>query len=249
LSRYLIVGSYLSPYVRKVLVCFELKGIAYEIDPIVPFYGNEEFTRLSPVRRIPVLIDSSGLTVADSTVICEYLEDAYPETPLFPGDAPNRARARWIEEYADSRMGEVFIWRVFNQLVINRFVWGASKDEAVLERAIKAEIPQILDYLERILPKDGFLFGDISVADIAVASFFRNLALARRSPDLENWPVTGAFVARMLDHQAFRTLKRFEEVSISTPIDRHRAALLDAGAPVSSKTYFNPEPRRGILSI
>ena len=32
-----IIGSYLSPYVRKVLVCLDLKGISYEIDPIVPF--------------------------------------------------------------------------------------------------------------------------------------------------------------------------------------------------------------------
>ena len=43
-----VIGSYLSPYVRKVLVCLELKGIQYEIDPIVPFYGNDEFTRLIP---------------------------------------------------------------------------------------------------------------------------------------------------------------------------------------------------------
>ncbi|MFU1924319.1 glutathione S-transferase N-terminal domain-containing protein, partial [Klebsiella pneumoniae] len=35
----LIIGSYLSPYVRKVLVLLELKGIAYRIDPIVPFFG------------------------------------------------------------------------------------------------------------------------------------------------------------------------------------------------------------------
>ncbi|MCO2169110.1 glutathione S-transferase family protein, partial [Pseudomonas aeruginosa] len=36
----LIIGSYLSPYVRKVLVLLELKGIAYRIDPIVPFFGD-----------------------------------------------------------------------------------------------------------------------------------------------------------------------------------------------------------------
>jgi hypothetical protein len=42
-----IIGSYLSPYVRKVLVCLDIKGIAYQIDPIVPFYGNDEFARLS----------------------------------------------------------------------------------------------------------------------------------------------------------------------------------------------------------
>ena len=41
-----IIGSYLSPYVRKVLVCLDIKGVAYEIDPIVPFYGNDEFARL-----------------------------------------------------------------------------------------------------------------------------------------------------------------------------------------------------------
>jgi glutathione S-transferase len=52
-----IVGSYLSPYVRKVLVVLDLKGIPYEIDPIVPFFGNERFSALSPIRRIPVLID------------------------------------------------------------------------------------------------------------------------------------------------------------------------------------------------
>ncbi len=60
----LIVGSYLSPYVRKVLVCLELKGIPYEVDPIVPFYGNDRFSELSPLRRVPVLVDGD-LVVTD----------------------------------------------------------------------------------------------------------------------------------------------------------------------------------------
>ena len=46
-----IIGSFVSPYVRKVLVCMEMKGIDYEVDPITPFFGNDEFTRLSPLRR------------------------------------------------------------------------------------------------------------------------------------------------------------------------------------------------------
>ena len=68
-----IIGSFLSPYVRKVLVALELKGLQYEVDSITPFYGNDEFTRLSPLRRIPVLIDDR-VTLCDSTVICEYCE-------------------------------------------------------------------------------------------------------------------------------------------------------------------------------
>ena len=76
-----IIGSFVSPYVRKVLACLELKGLGYQVDPITPFYGNDEFERLSPLRRIPVLIDGD-VTLCDSTVICAYLEEAYPATPL-----------------------------------------------------------------------------------------------------------------------------------------------------------------------
>jgi glutathione S-transferase len=63
-----IIGSFVSPYVRKVLVALEIKGIDYEVDPITPFFGNDEFERLSPLRRIPVLIDGD-LTLSDSSVI------------------------------------------------------------------------------------------------------------------------------------------------------------------------------------
>ena len=52
-----VIGSYVSPYVRKVLVCLGIKRIPYELDPIVPFFGNDAFARISPLRRVPVLID------------------------------------------------------------------------------------------------------------------------------------------------------------------------------------------------
>ena len=82
-----IIGSYVSPYVRKVLACLALKGLDYEIDPITPFFGDDEFERLSPLRRIPVLVDGD-LTLCDSTVICAWLDEAYPE----PSAAPRRRR-------------------------------------------------------------------------------------------------------------------------------------------------------------
>jgi glutathione S-transferase len=243
-----IIGSYLSPYVRKVLVCLDIKGIAYEIDPIVPFYGNDEFTRLSPVRRIPVLIDDS-VTLADSSAICEYLDERYPEPRLFPQGAQLRARARWLEEFADTRMGEVFIWRLYNQLVIRRFVWGEAPDEQMLQKAREEEIPRTLDYLEAELPPAGFLFGAICVADIALAAFFRNASFARFSIDAGRWPGTAAFVARALDHPGFAKLRPFEELLLRTPIQNHRAALQSAGAPISADTLGTSPPRRGIMTI
>ena len=243
-----IVGSYLSPYVRKVLVCLDIKGIAYEIDPIVPFYGNDAFARISPVRRIPVLIDDA-VTLADSSVICAYLDERYPEPALFPQGPQLRARARWLEEYADTRMGEVFIWHLFNQLVIRRFVWGETPDEQLLKKAREEEIPQVLDYLEGELPEDGFLFGAISLADISLAALFRNAAFARYAIDAARWPRTAAFVARALAHASFAKLRPFEELLLKTPIANHRAALRDAGAPVSVDSCGTPTPRRGMLTI
>jgi glutathione S-transferase len=241
-----IIGSYLSPYVRKVLVCLDLKGIPYQIDPIVPFYGNEAFTRLSPLRRIPVLIDDT-VTLADSTVICEYLDERYPEPSLFPVQPQQRARARWLEEFADTRMGEVLIWHYYNQLVIRRFVWGEKPDEDILRKAREEEIPQILDYLERELPATGYLFKTVSVADIALASFFRNANFARYAIDNARWPVTAGFVARMHNHPGFQRLKSYEDLLLRTPPANHRDALGDTGAPLAADTFGISTPRRGVL--
>jgi glutathione S-transferase len=237
-----------SPYVRKVLVCLDLKGIAYEIDPIIPFLGGDAFTKLSPIRRIPVLIDDQ-VTLADSTVICEYLEERHPEPALFPRGAAARARARWLEEFADTRMGEVFIWRLFNQRVINRRIWREPTDEAVVKRALEQDIPQILDYLEGELPTEGCMFGAISVADVAIAVFFRNAAFAGFQIDAARWPHTAGFVGRMLRHPSFAKLAPFEDLLMRTPPPQQREALLAAGAPLTATTLATDTPRRGVMSI
>jgi glutathione S-transferase len=241
-----IVGSYLSPYVRKVLVALHCKGIPYEIDPIVPFHGDDAFTRISPLRRVPVLEDDR-VTLCDSTVICEYLEDRWPDPALFPAEPAERARARWLEEYADTRMGEVFIWRLFNEVAINPAVWGRPTDPAVLRRALDEEIPGILDYLETQLPAAGFLFGSLSLADVSIASFFRNAAFARFSVDARRWPRTAEFVARVLALDAFTHLAPFEERMMRTPPARHREVLAELGAPLTAGTRGTSTARRGIL--
>ena len=243
-----IVGSYLSPYVRKVLVCLHVKGIAYQIDPIVPFLGDDRFSRLSPLRRIPVLTDDA-VTLCDSSVICQYLEDRHPEPPLYPRDVAARARARWLEEFADTRMGEVFIWRLFNQLAIRPFVWGEQTDRAVVEKATQEEIPQILDYLEAELPGEGFACGDFSIADVALACFFRNAAFARYQVDAARWPVSAAWLARTLAHEAFARLAPFEELCLRTPLSEHRKALAAHGAPLTAESFGTASPRRGVMSI
>ena len=244
----LIVGSYLSPYVRKVLVCLEIKGIAYEVDHIVPFFGNDAFSKLSPLRRIPVLVDGN-LVLTDSSVICEYLEDLKPAPAVLPADIRDRARARWLEEFADTRMGDVFIWRLFNQIAIRPSVWGEKGDRDLVDRTLKEEVPVVLDYLESEAPADGFRFGVLSLADIAPACFFRNAGWVRFQIDGGRWPRAAAWMARTLASPPFAKLARLEDAILRTPVAEQRAALKGLGAPVSSETYAGDTPRRGIMPI
>jgi glutathione S-transferase len=243
-----IIGSYVSPYVRKVLACLNLKGVAYEVDPITPFFGNDEFRRLSPLCRIPVLIDGD-FSVSDSSVICAYLDETYPGHPLFPSEPQGRARARWLEEFADTRLGDLFIWSLFYQKVVHPLVWGVPGDEERIRTALDSEIPRSLDYLEGELPAHGFLFGEIGVADISLASFFRNASYAGFSTDAEQWPRTSAFVERTLAHPCLASLLPLEDVQRNADIKGRRQALIEAGAQLTEATLGVREPRRGMMRL
>jgi glutathione S-transferase len=243
-----IVGSYTSPYVRKVLACLALKGLAYEIDPIVPFHGDDRFSQMSPLRRIPVLIDGD-LTLCDSSVICAYLDEAYPDRPLLPSSPKDRARARWYEEFADTRMGEVFIWGLFQNLAIKKYVFGEEGDPEIVERMRTLEAPSVLDYLEAQVPAEGFLFGDIGLADISIAVFFRTAEFVRYQIDATRWPKAAAFVARVLDHPSLKDLRVLEDAALRTPPPQQRDVLKAAGAPISAESLGGAPPRKGVMAV
>ena len=240
-----IIGSYVSHYVRKVLVCMELKGLEYEVDPITPFFGNDEFRRLSPLCRIPVLIDD-GLVLTDSSVIAEYLDEQFPEPRLMPTEPKERARARWLEEFADTRLGDLFIWGLFYPKMVHPRVWNEPGDQGRIDRTLTTGLPAALDYLEGELPDSGYLFGEMGIADIAIASFFRNGSYAGFLPDAARWPKSSSFVELVLRHPAFQRLHQLEMIQLSTTIEGRRQALLDAGAKLTEETYGQREPRKGM---
>ena len=242
MHRRIVIGSYLSPYVRKVLAFLELKELDYEIDPMPPFLGNDAFARLSPLRRIPVLVDD-GLVLTDSSEICQYLEDKYPTPSLYPRDIAERARARWLEEYADTRLADGLIWKLFYQRSIRRRVFLEPPDEAVVAQALEVEIPAALDYLETQLPEDGFIFGALSIADLAIASYFRTASFVRYAIDAARWPRSAALVARVQSQAALQKLARYEDCTLRLPLADQRAALLAAGAPLTSETMGTDAPR------
>lgn len=242
----LIIGSHVSPYVRKVIVALAIKGLDYEVDPIVPFFGNDEFTRLSPLRRIPVLI-RGDLVLNDSTVICEYLDEAWPEPPLMPRSPADRARARWMEEFADSRLGDLIIWRLFYRRIVAPRVHGLAPDEAEIAKVTEVELPEAMDWIEERAPSEGFLFDHVCTADISYAAFFRNALAAGWTIDAARWPKTWAWIARVEAVPAFAMTLPIERAIMTTRQHERRDALIAVGVPVSEKSYADEAPRRSIM--
>lgn len=243
-----IIGGPASPFVRKVLAVCEMKGVAYRLDPIVPFFGDDAFGELSPLRRIPVFIDDQ-VSLCDSTVICEYLEDRYPKPSVLPGEAAKRAQTRWLEEFADTRMADVFIWRVFYEAVILPFIFQKMRDKEKIATAVAEQVPQVMDYLEKVAPDDGFLGGDVSIGDLAVAIPFGNLKWARVEPDKERWPRTCVWVARTQSTPALAKVTRLAEAVMQAPPDRHRKVLAELGVQLTDSTVATDTPRRGPMSV
>jgi glutathione S-transferase len=161
----------LSLFGRKVEIALREKGLRYDCT-MVPFsqtrgYApkHEVVLAANPKGQVPVLIDGD-LTLYDSTVILEYLEEAYPERPLYPFDAKTRALCRLAELEA----GEVLLTPI-RRLMFRTEPPGpdaARRDQQ--EREAIAVEPLIIENhrrLDRKLQNRDFLFGTFSVADIA----------------------------------------------------------------------------------
>jgi glutathione S-transferase len=243
-----IIGGPVSPYVRKVMAVCNIKGVPFQADPIIPFQGNDAFTQVSPLRRIPVFFDDQ-VTLADSTAIGEYLDERYPAPPLFPKTPAARAKARWIEEFADTRMGDVFIWRLFNVAVIRPAVWKEARDDAAIAETLRTDLPSVMDYLESIAPDDGFVFGELAVADLAVAVHFANLRWARTDADLTPWPKTMAWTDRVEATPAVASLTNLAARAMTTRNSERRALYGELGIALTETTFAGDVLRRGPMSV
>lgn len=194
-----IVGTPISPYVRKVLAILDMKAIPFRCDPQIPFFGGDDFTAISPLRRVPVLIQGN-FTLPDSSAIVQYIEDQYPDVSAFPGDAQARARARWFEEYADDHFGRNVIFGMFFERIVKPRILKKETDLLAVERAEQKEMPKALDYLETQLDEDRFLVGDISVADFGMAAMMKNAFWSGWALDESRWPHVSAWLARVNAH-------------------------------------------------
>ena len=189
-------GANISPYVRKVRVALAYKGIEYSNTQQSPFNAPEEFVAKSPLSKIPCW-EEGELILPDSSVILSYLEYRYPDPPLLPTAAGPRARALWLEEYADTKVGET-VAGVFFQRVIMPTAFKQETDEQLVRHLLDSALPKVFDYLTDCLGGEEFMVsGKFSIADIAIASAFVNFALAGETVDTGRWPELASYIQRV----------------------------------------------------
>ena len=208
-----LYGAGLSPFVRKVRVLLAEKGVSYEHDPVVPFNVSPEYKAMSPLGKIPAYRDEKG-ALADSSVICAYLERRHPSPALYPSDPYEYARALWFEEYGDSPLVAVTGPKIFFQKIIGPAFFNQPTDDAVVSKAVNEELPPLFDYLESQITGDWLVGSQFSIADISIGTQFVNLRLAGVSVDAARWPKLARYIARVHERPSFKKL-----------IEEDRAAL------------------------
>ena len=201
----ILYGSTISPFVRKVAVYAAEKGIELEIQPTGLPSPGPEFLAASPFRKMPAFRDGD-YTLADSSAIIHYLEARHPEPSLIPAGAEDRGRAIWFDEFADTLVCACGSKIFFNRVVAPRFL-GREGDLGAAERAERDELPPLLDYLETVIPDNGFLVGNsLTLADIAVASPFANFRHCDVRIDAEKYPRITDYTAQILSRPSFARL-------------------------------------------
>lgn len=201
-----LYGAPLSPFVRKVRLLLAEKGLDYQLEAIAPFGQPAWYREISPLGRIPALRDGD-LALADSSVICQYLEEAYPATPTLYGDsAQARGQVRWLEKYADYELAPLTTFTVFRNRILKPTSGQPCNEEAV-QTAMQQKLPPHFDYLEQQLGDNDFFVCDrLSMADIAVTCQLINMSHGGEQLDAQRWPALAAHHARMLARPAIESL-------------------------------------------
>ncbi len=196
-----LYGALLSPFVRKVALIAAEKGIAYELVLSSPGNPDPDFAKASPFGKIPAIRDGDYM-LADSSAIVHYLEARQPAPAMLPSEPQARGRAVWFDEFADTILAEAGLKIVFNRLVAPRLL-KLPYDEEVAKQG-EAELPAILAYLESAVPQQGWLAGNFSLGDVAVASMLRTLTYVGHLPDAATYPRTMAWYARLGERPAWQ---------------------------------------------
>ena len=164
-----LYGSIVSPYVARVVMAARAKGLNLSCEaPPGGGIKSPEFLRINPLGKMPVL-EENARHVIESMVILDYLEDAYPQHPLLPASAIDRAGVRTL-----GRMSDAYLMTQLGPLFRN--MNPAARNVAEADAAIAAIRKALGDIDKFVHPTGPYLAGKtLSQADCAVAPCIHTL--------------------------------------------------------------------------
>ena len=93
----------LSPYCRKVRLVLAEKRLPFELKVERVWERRPEYLELNPAAAVPTLMEDNGLAIPDSGVICEYLDEAYPDSSLIGATLGERVEVRRVVAWFDGK--------------------------------------------------------------------------------------------------------------------------------------------------
>jgi glutathione S-transferase len=195
-------GTLRSTFSSKTKVVLEEKQLAYRVERVrigdvwkkVP-----EVLAKNPLGKVP-WIDDGDITVYDSSVINEYLNDRYPEPPLLPVDPVARARARALENYADEIILSVHVPRIW-------MPWWSPPEQRNPEEMDKARAElraRALPFVEERLAGREYLAGEFSLADVPFMALAMVLQVDGMA--LDGLPNLTAYLNRLRQRPSYRAI-------------------------------------------
>ena len=194
----------LSPFCRKVRLSLSEKKLDVELVEERYWERDPDFIRRSPAGKVPVL-KMDGRTMTESSAICEYIEERFPEPPLLPRDPGERQEVRRIVAYFDDTFHAQVTSKLLYERVNKKITKEGYPDSGNVKSGARA-IKGHLDYLERLLEERRWLAGNaLSLADFAAAAHLSALDYIsdvdwNRSAAVRDW------YAKIKSRPAFRPL-------------------------------------------
>ncbi len=194
----------LSPFCRKVRLSLAEKRIECELTEERYWEQDPDFLRRNPAGKVPVLkID--GMVMAESSAICEYLEEAYPDPQLMPKDAKQRYEVRRMVSWFDDKFHHEVTSKLVYERVNKKIMKQGFPDSTNVKAGAKA-IKYHLDYMAWLLDRRRWLAGDVmTLADFAAAAHLSSLDYIsdvdwNRSDVVKDW------YAKIKSRPAFRRI-------------------------------------------
>ena len=194
----------LSPFSRKVRLSLAEKRIEVELVEERYWEQDADFLRRNPAGKVPVLKMDNRM-MADSTAICEYLEEVHPTPPLLPKDPDARYEVRRLVAWFDDKFNAEVTTKLMGERVFRKVMGTGYPDSANVKSGAKA-IKYHLDYMHWLLDQRRWLAGnEMTLADFAAAAHLSCLDYVsdvdwNRSEIVKDW------YAKIKSRPAFRSI-------------------------------------------